>query len=204
MRYALSKALKTIEDKTAFVTVKHLSAKELNKLILDVPDFEEQKRIARILSAIERIIWIRQLELQKLDDLIKARFVEMFGNLFDPRSTRKWPIKRIKDLAILISDGSNVDKALYKNRGEVLFLRIQNVWCNEFRLDDSVYISKIENEEYKDTSLKHGDLLITKIGRYYTADSSLGRVAVYLGEDDKANYSNNIMMIRLQIYEFHQ
>ena len=38
--------------------------------------------------------------------------------------------------------------------------------------------------------------MITKIGRYYTSDSSLGRVSVYLGDDDKANYSNNIMRIR--------
>lgn len=36
------KALKTIEDKTAFVTVKHLSAKELNKLELDMPAMAEQ------------------------------------------------------------------------------------------------------------------------------------------------------------------
>ena len=79
----------------------------------------------------------------------------------------------------------------------MLFLRIQNVWFNEFRLDDSVYISKDINYQYFDTSLHHGDLLITKIGRYYTKDSSLGRVSVYLGEDDKANYSNNIMRVRL-------
>ena len=96
LRYALSKALKTIEDKTAFVTVKHLSAKELNKLILDVPDFEEQKRIAKILSAIERIIWIRQLELQKLDDLIKARFVELFGTYDLALQNAEWiPISQI-------------------------------------------------------------------------------------------------------------
>ena len=77
-------------------------------------------------------------------------------------------------------------------------MRIQNVWRNEFRLDDSVYISKdINKEQYYDTSLKTGDLLITKIGRYYTKDSSLGRVSVYRGKDDCANYSNNIMCVRL-------
>ena len=120
----------------------------------------------------------------------------MFGNPFDTNAKIKWPIKTINDLAESISDGSNVDKTLYKSNGDVLFLRIQNVWCNEFRLEDSVFISTEENESYKDTSLKRGDLLITKIGRYYTADSSLGRVSVYLGEDDKANYSNNIMRVR--------
>ena len=40
--------------------------------------------------------------------------------------------------------------------------------------------------------------MITKIGRYYTKESSLGRVAIYLGENNKANYSNNIMRIRVK------
>lgn len=39
--------------------------------------------------------------------------------------------------------------------------------------------------------------MIAKIGRYYTKDSSLGRVSVYRGENDRANYSNNIMRVRL-------
>ena len=66
----------------------------------------------------------------------------------------------------------------YQKNGDILFLRIQNVWSNEFRLEDSVYISTSVNEKYHSTSLRTGDLLITKIGRYYTKDSSLGRVAI--------------------------
>lgn len=119
----------------------------------------------------------------------------MFGNPFD---TTKWLLKKLKEVSISISDGSNVDKKYYQERGEVLFLRIQNVWCNEFRLEDSVYISENVNQDYIDTSLRTGDLLITKIGRFYTKDSSLGRVSLYLGENDKANYSNNIMRVRLK------
>ena len=79
LRFAMSKALKAIELRTAFVTVKHLSAKELNKLELYVPDISEQNRIANTLKQLEIIIKHRRQELQKLDDLIKARFVEMFG-----------------------------------------------------------------------------------------------------------------------------
>lgn len=78
LRFALSKALKIIESKTSFVTVKHLSAKELNKLVLKVPSIEEQDRIAIILSELEIIMDLRQQQLQALDNLIKARFVEMF------------------------------------------------------------------------------------------------------------------------------
>ena len=159
---------------------------------------DRQDEIVINLNRVSNIIQMRRQELKELDKLIKARFVEIFGNLFDSSTVVEWPVKTISDLAESISDGSNVDKALYKKKGDVLFLRIQNVWCNEFRLDDSVFISNEENESYKDTSLKRGDLLITKIGRYYTEDSSLGRVCVYLGEDDKANYSNNIMRVRFR------
>lgn len=56
LRFAMTKALKEIERRTAFVTVKHLSAKELNKLQLSVPDLSEQNRVAKILSRLEKVI----------------------------------------------------------------------------------------------------------------------------------------------------
>lgn len=176
----------------------NLSASSVREFWIELPTLSVQKDVVKKLTKLQHVIEKRQNQIGLLDNLVKARFVEMFGNPFDVKTKVKWPIKTICDLSESIMDGSNVDKALYKQNGDVLFLRIQNVWCNEFKLEDSVYISEIENEEYKDTSLKHGDLLITKIGRYYTSDSSLGRVSVYLGDDDKANYSNNIMRIRFK------
>ena len=80
LRFAMLKALKEIEQRTAFVTVKHLSAKELNKLELDVPELSKQDMIADILNRLEKVIEVRREELDKLDELIKARFVEMFGD----------------------------------------------------------------------------------------------------------------------------
>ena len=88
LRFALSKALKAIEQRTAFVTVKHLSAKELNKLELSVPDLEKQKAIANTLVTIERIIELRERQILEMDDLIKARFVEIFGTY--PNNEKRW------------------------------------------------------------------------------------------------------------------
>ncbi len=155
----------------------------------------EQILICNKLDKLYGIIQSTEQELQLLDMLIKARFIEMFGDPFD---TTKWTVKELKDLSDSMVDGSNVNPDYYQPEGEVLFLRIQNVWRNELRLDDSVYITQeINKTQYYDTSLRTGDLLITKIGRYYTKDSSLGRVSVYRGKDDCANYSNNIMRVRL-------
>ena len=95
LRFALSRALREIENRTAFVTVKHLSAKELNKLELQVPSLSEQNRIAITLRRIEQLIDLRNEELKKLDELIRARFVEMFGDLADPAC--KWEKCRLVD-----------------------------------------------------------------------------------------------------------
>ena len=171
------------------------AVKDLKQIKIEVPSLSEQEQIVDILDKLQKVIEMRNTELSALDDLIKARFVEMFGSPFD---TTKWTVKELKDVSESMVDGSNVNPDYYEAKGEVLFLRIQNVWRNEFRLDDSVYITQEINQKYYyDTSLRTGDLLITKIGRYYTKDSSLGRVSVYRGEDDCANYSNNIMRVRL-------
>ena len=168
--------------------------KWLKEIQIAYPDTAEQASVVQVLDTVDAIIEARQCELQRLDELVKARFVEMFGNPFTESSFEE---KKLMEISTSIADGSNVDKAYYADNGDILFLRIQNVWFNEFRLDDSVFISDEVNRQYFDTSLHHGDLLITKIGRYYTSDSSLGRVSVYLGEDNRANYSNNIMRVRL-------
>ena len=97
LRFAMSKSLKEIEKRTAFVTVKHLSAKELNKLELDVPELSKQDKIADTLSRLERIIEAREEELEKLDDLIKARFVEMFGSIHDGRFDMKTLLEIVND-----------------------------------------------------------------------------------------------------------
>ena len=160
-----------------------------------INDIKVQLKVVELLDKVSELIANRKEELIKLDELIQARFVEMFGN---PFATSKWTVKKLKDISESMVDGSNVNPDYYEPEGEVLFLRIQNVWRNEFRLDDSVYIAQeINKNQYYDTSLRTGDLLITKIGRYYTKDSSLGRVSVYRGDDDCANYSNNIMRVRL-------
>ena len=177
------------------IGVKNLHLKEIKNVLVPVPEYEIQKKIVKILDKAQILIDKRKEQIKYLDELVKSKFIEMFGNPFD---TTKWTIKKLKEISTSISDGSNIDKKYYQKHGEVLFLRIQNVWCNEFRLEDSVYISENVNQDYIDTSLRKGDLLITKIGRFYTKDSSLGRVSLYLGENDKANYSNNIMRVRLK------
>ena len=190
----LDKYVETLRQQAIGGVIKYIKLGNLTEAEIPIPSVAKQNEIVVKLNKANELIALRKEQLTKLDQLVKSRFIELFG---DPFNNPKWDMQKLRNISVSISDGSNVDKAYYREKGDVLFLRIQNVWFNEFRLDDSVYISEDVNNEYLDTSLHHGDLLITKIGRYYTKDSSLGRVSVYLGENDKANYSNNIMRVRL-------
>ena len=116
LRFAMLKSLKEIEQRTAFVTVKHLSAKELNKLELDVPELTKQDKIADTLSRLERVIEARKEELEELDELIKARFVEMFGDII--LNDKGWKTDTWSN-ALKIVNGKN-QKAVESDDGEYL------------------------------------------------------------------------------------
>lgn len=95
--YFMPIALKQIEEKTPFVTVKHLSAKELNKIEIPVLSLEEQRKIAETLSKVDKLIAFRDQQLAKLDELVKARFVEMFGDC--KTNPKNWKTKALEKIA---------------------------------------------------------------------------------------------------------
>ena len=97
--YFMPIALKRIEEKTPFVTVKHLSAKELNKIEIPVLSLEEQRKIAETLSKVDKLIAFRDQQLAKLDELVKARFVEMFGDCH--HNPKGWQTKTVEDIAFV-------------------------------------------------------------------------------------------------------
>ena len=65
-------------------------------------------------------------------------------------------------------------------------------------MEDIVYISNDTHASMKRSGLKNGDILMTKTGRINTENSSLGRAALYVGEDDKANVNGHVYFIRLK------
>ena len=104
----------------------------------------------------------------------------------------------MKELSTLITNGNTPKGGSenYVDKG-ILFLRSQNVWRNRIELDDVAYIDEATHHSLKKSSLKHKDILITKTGRINTENSSLGRAALYLGEDDSANINGHVYLVRL-------
>lgn len=96
--YFLPIPLKKIEDETPFVTVKHLSSKKLNDVVVPVPSLENQQRIVDELDLLTGIIDKKNAQLSDLDALAQSIFYEMFGDLM---VSEKWPRRIIKDLCIV-------------------------------------------------------------------------------------------------------
>ena len=179
------------------VTIPSLTKSDLLKIEIEPPNLLQQRDIVERLTKIERIIALRKLELKLLDELIRARFVEMFG---EPVTNPKgWPVKKLKELSIQINSG-NTPKGGAENYVEegITFFRSQNVWKDRLEMDDIAYIDAETHASMKKSSLKHGDILMTKTGRINTENSSLGRAALYEGEDGKANVNGHVYFIRLK------
>ena len=78
--YAVRRKLDEMTSKTHGATMKHIVKKDFDATQIPYPSLEEQAEIASNLDRVSRIIEVRKAELEKLDELIKARFVEMFGD----------------------------------------------------------------------------------------------------------------------------
>lgn len=166
--YFMPVALKQIEEKTPFVTVKHLSAKELNKIEVPVLPVEEQIKIAFILNKVDCLISLRKQQLTKLDELTKARFVEMFG---EPNEI--WPEVTISDVCTNMRTGpfgSALHHDEFVEEG-VFVLGIDNAVENKFSYNRMRYITDEKYQELKRYTVYPGDVIITIMG-------TVGRSAV--------------------------
>ena len=161
LRFAMAKVLKEIEQKTAFVTVKHLSAKELNKLYLNVPELSKQNKIAGILSRLENIIDVRRQELEKLDELIKARFVELFGDI--NTNDKNWDCEPLGELCTIVR-GSSPRPIEQFLGGDVPWIKIGDATDG-----DNIYLNStkeciIQEGVKKSRLVKAGSLIFANCG----------------------------------------
>ena len=113
-------------------TFKEISKTIVENIEINVPNKEVQRQVVSNLEKVSKIIQLRKQELVEFDNLIKARFVEMFG---DPISNPLgWPVQRLKEISVLITNGTTPKggRENYVSEG-ILFLRSQNVWRNRDR-----------------------------------------------------------------------
>ena len=93
-------------------TFKEVSKSIVENIEIPLPPLDEQRRIVAVLDKVSDLIAKRWEQLDKLDELVKARFVEMFGDF--KLNTKKWPIVLFDEIA-MIDGNMTTDYKKYAN-----------------------------------------------------------------------------------------
>ena len=128
---------------------------------------EQQELIADILDKMHLIKKLRYYELQKLDELVKARFVEMFG---DENNSKGWKIVNIEDVAN-VQVGVVIKPSQYYTDQDsgIKAFRSLNIGNGYIKDDDWVYFSEEGNKKNKKSILSTNDVLVVRSGAPGTA-----------------------------------
>ena len=142
----------------------NISGAILKSLYVPLPSVNEQKKIADILGKVSDLITERKQQLEKIDLLVKSRFIEMFG---DPvTNPMDWNMTTIRAVSQRISDGpfgSNLKSSHYSDNG-IRVIRLQNIGVSDFIDNDKVYVSLEHYETIKKYTVKAGEVVIGTLG----------------------------------------
>ena len=150
-------------------TVPSVRKSLLEELEIKVPSLEEQKEIGEILDKVSVVIQTRKQEIEQLDLLIKARFVEMFG---DPISNPMgWDMPLIEEVVSNEKNalkagpfGSALKKEYYVEHGYKIYGQEQ-VISGDHTVGD-YYIDEERYKSLENCAVKAGDVLISLVGTY--------------------------------------
>ena len=171
-------------------TIPHIYFRDYKNEQFNLDSLDKQAEIVEILGKADSIILKRRKELDELGNLVKARFVEMFG---DPKSNpNSYPISQLSEHIEFLTSGSRGWAQYCVDNGSEWFITIKNVKDCRISIDNMQPINAPDNAEAKRTKVQEGDLLIS-----ITAD--LGRTGVVTKEiaDHGAYINQHLTCIRL-------
>ncbi len=154
-----------------------------------IEGLQKQAEVARTLDIVAGVISKRQQQLSTLDNLIKARFVEMFGTY--PSNEKGWPIGTIRDLVTEVRYGSS-RKAAEGDSGKYPYLRMNNItYSGELDLSDTKTID-IPADELDKCTVRRGDLLFNRTN----SKELVGKTCVY-NRDEQMVLAGFVVRVRL-------
>lgn len=184
------KFLKQCEINSKGIAQKNLSTEWLKNYLIDIPDFREQAEISNKLDKVQKIIDLRKKQIEKLDNLIKAKFVEMFGTPFI--NEKKWKMGNIKDLVNEVRYGTSRPAT---EGGKYKYLRMNNITYNgKLDLSDLKYID-IPKKELDKCTTRNGDILFNRTN----SRELVGKTCVY-NTDEEMVIAGFIIRVRVNKY----
>lgn len=161
----------------------NLSTEWLKNYEIPLYEFKQQIEIANKFDVLSKLIDNRKSQLIKIEELVKSRFIEMFG---DPVINPKYLDKHsLNNYIQFITSGSRGWSQYFVDKESELFITIKNVKNNHIVLDDVQYINVPSNQEAKRTKVKSGDLLISitaDLGRTGVIDDHIAQKGAYINQ----------------------
>lgn len=179
-----------IEKFLAGSTRVRISRKNLESISIPQKNLETQKNIVSIIYKIKNIVELRKQQLSKLDQLVKSRFIEMFGDVY--LNTMSWDEKDLESIADIVSGITKGRKVKNKKLKEVSYMAVSNVkdgyidWSTVKKID-------VTDEEISRYRLLKDDVLITEGGD----PDKVGRGAIIKNPLENCIHQNHIFRVRL-------
>ena len=168
-------------------TFKEISKQIVSSIQINVPSLEQQEKVAVQLEKVNTVIRFRKQQLEKLDELVKARFVEMFGVY--PENSKGWETGIIKDIVADVRYGSSRPAV---DGGKYPYLRMNNItYGGELDLSDTKRIDIPDNELEKCT-VRRGDVLFNRTN----SKELVGKTCVY-NRDEKMVLAGFVIRVRV-------
>lgn len=169
LKYAINGKLSDIIAKShGGVGLQHITKKDLEKITILIPSFDVQNKIVMTLNSLEDILEKRKQQLSKLDQLVKSRFVEMFG---DENSFHNWVTCKVDSIAE-ICVGIVIKPSQYYTldiESGVKAFRSLNIREMYIKNKDWVYLTKAGHQKNQKSIVKENDVLIVRSGSPGTA-----------------------------------
>ena len=180
-RKQISKITKKSVNQASFAVT------DLKKVTLELPALFEQECIANTLNKINKVIYKYQQQLQKLDELIKSRFVELFGDpIMNPKG---WEVVTIGDITTEVRYGTSKPAV---EGGKYPYLRMNNLTIDgHLDLTELKYID-IPDDEIEKCVVRKGDILFNRTNSI----ELVGKTAVFDFPDDMV-IAGYIIRVRL-------
>ncbi|MFR3393247.1 restriction endonuclease subunit S [Gemmiger formicilis] len=153
---------KQFERKKQGVAQLNISLKDINDLEIPLPEIGKQIEYANSFKKVEKLIYTRQYQLQKLDELVKARFVELFG---DPISNpMNWNKRTLKEVCIKLNDGTHFSPESF-SMGDYKYITAKNIKASGFDFSNITYVPEaVHRPIFERCNPEQGDVLYIKDG----------------------------------------
>lgn len=163
LMYQLQNMRPFLEKEARGVAQKGIYLKQVSQLDIKLPELEHQMQIVKVLDKASKLIFLRRQQLAKLDELVKARFVEMFG---EPSSNPMgWLQTTVGAECYYIKDGPHKSLTDVGMENGYPFISVRNIVNGYIDFSTAKYISEAD---YKDAIKKccpeKGDILYSKGG----------------------------------------